>query len=150
RRLGDERVAANRLERRARRIGRALVIPGDDPDLSAPLEPHLRRAEDVSGRMKRDPHAAEIDPLAERHRLNRGVGKTAPQKGLAWRRTEVRLGPRMGMIAVRVRDDRASDRLPGIDEEIAYRAIQAAWGIGDEWHGAVLRVLQVLHVLQVR
>ena len=49
RRLGDEDVARNDLERRAGRIGCALVVAGDDGALAVPIEHDLRRAEDVAG-----------------------------------------------------------------------------------------------------
>ena len=59
-RFGDEAVAAHRLERRAggvvlARVGAVagdVVVARGDPDLAAVLEPHLRRAEHVAGRMQ--------------------------------------------------------------------------------------------------
>ena len=64
RRLGDEGVAADRLERRTGRVRGELVVARDDPDLAAMFQPHLGRAEDVTGRVKRDADAVVIDRLA--------------------------------------------------------------------------------------
>ena len=49
RRLGDEDVAPQRLERRAGRIRLALVVAGEHPDSGRALDSNLRRTEHVPG-----------------------------------------------------------------------------------------------------
>ena len=73
RRLGDEDVAWHHLEGRARRVGCALVVAGDDGALPVPVEHDLRRAEDVACRSETDADAADRALLAERLRLE-GAG----------------------------------------------------------------------------
>ena len=41
-----------------------LVVARDDPDAAGVLEPHLRRAEHVAGRMQADAHAVVLDRFA--------------------------------------------------------------------------------------
>ena len=60
-RLGDEDVAAHRLEGRAGRVGAALVVARGDDAQALGLEGDLRRAEHVPGRMEGRGDAAKVD-----------------------------------------------------------------------------------------
>jgi hypothetical protein len=143
RRFGDEAVAAHRLERRARvvvlaRIGGAagdVVVAGDDPDAACVLEPHLRRAEDVAGGMKAQPHAEVVDRLAVGERLQVDIAEARSQHALAGSGGEVVRIAAPRMVAVRVRDHRAIDGPPGIDVEVARRAIQPFPALDDDVAG---------------
>ncbi len=46
-----------------------LVVARGDPDAALVLEPHLRRAEHMAGRMQADAHAADVDRFAIGQRL---------------------------------------------------------------------------------
>ena len=117
----------HRLERRARRIGGALVVAGDDPDATgAALDANLRRPEDVTGRMKADADVAERDRLAVREGLDRGR-RSEPSFEQATRGLGAEIclaaGPRV--IAVDVRDQGAIGRPPRVHMEAAGRAEEA-------------------------
>src|SRR5260221_385882 len=73
-RLGDEDIAALRLEGRAGRVGPALVVAGDDDAAPAILEHDLRAAEHMTGRREADRDIAEADRLAIAQRLQRAAG----------------------------------------------------------------------------
>jgi hypothetical protein len=62
--FGDEHVALYRLERRAGRIGAALVIARDDDPLAAIFEQDLRGAEHVPGRNEGRADIAELVAFA--------------------------------------------------------------------------------------
>ncbi len=65
RRLGDEYVARDDLERQAGRIGCTLVVAGDDDPRAAGRDGDLRRAEHVAGGVKGGGNAAKVDGRAE-------------------------------------------------------------------------------------
>ena len=87
-------MAANRLERRAGRVGVALVVARDHPHLAAVLDAHLRRAEDVTRGVKRDGDAVDFQRLDRTRggngcvrardggmaRLKRGLGSKVDDK----------------------------------------------------------------------
>jgi hypothetical protein len=50
------------------------------------------------------------------------------------RRREIRLGAPRGVIAVAMSDDGPIHRLPGVDEEVAGLAVEAAIGEAEEGH----------------
>src|SRR5690606_7352062 len=64
RRFGDERVTANRLERRAGGIGLRLVVARYHPDLAPILDADLRGTENMPCRMQRDAHAVVLHHFA--------------------------------------------------------------------------------------
>ncbi len=110
RRLGDEDVAGHRLERRAGRIGPALVVARDDDPLAGMLEHDLGRAEDMAGGDEADVDLAEPDRLAigDRPRLSAarsGTSMIASVSGVA----QTSLMAAAGMIGMAVGDER--DRL---------------------------------------
>ncbi len=131
--LGDEAVAAHRLEGLARRVGvfgalaraREPVVSRSDPDTAAVLEAHLRRTEHVAGGVQRHLHAEMIDGLAIGQRLQRNLAEPRPQHAFGPRRGQVAGVASAGMVGVRMRDDGTVDRPPRIDVEIAGSAIEA-------------------------
>src|SRR5262249_34589507 len=126
RRLADERMTADRRERRAGRIERRLVIARDHPDFPVALQANLRRAEDVPGRMERDLDAPDLECLAVGDAADIGIRpKARPQHAKSRASREVMRAARAGVIAVAVSDEGARRRQPGIDEEIAGRAVEA-------------------------
>src|ERR1700733_12528936 len=60
RRLGDEGIAAYRLERSAGRIGIEFVVAGGDPHAAAMFDSYLRRTEYMARRMQRDRYAVDV------------------------------------------------------------------------------------------
>ena len=131
-RFGDEGVAAHRLERRAGAVVFHLVVARRHPDPAAVLQPHLGRPEDMARRVQRDLHPVVLEGLAVGQRLQVDVGaQPGAQRALAvGLRQVVRMAP-AGMVGVRMGDDRPLHRLPGVDVEIARRAVQA-FGTGDD------------------
>src|SRR5205085_2722338 len=128
-RFGDERVTANRFDRRAREVRFELVVTGDDADLAAAFDAHLGRPEDVPRRVERDGNAAEVHGLAVADGSNRGGrAEPLPQDGFAVTGREVVAGAGAGMVRMGVSNHRAIDRLPRIDVEIAGRAVEPAVG----------------------
>ena len=73
-RLGDEDVARHRHERRAGRVGPALVIARDDDPLAVMLQHDLRRAEHMAGGDEADVDLADADGLAIGDRTARCCG----------------------------------------------------------------------------
>src|SRR5262249_14863860 len=57
--FAHEYLALHRLARRTSGVRLALVISGNNPDLSRMLDSDLRRAQNVPGRMEGNGHAAE-------------------------------------------------------------------------------------------
>ena len=125
RRFGDEGIAAHRLEGRAGAVVFELVVARRHPDPAAMLEPHLGRTEHMAGRVQRQPHAMVLYHLAIGQRLQRDVlAQTPAQNGRAVMVGQVMRAAIARMVAVRMRDHRALHRPPGIDVEIAGRAIE--------------------------
>src|ERR1700680_588447 len=67
--FGYEGIAGQQLERGARRIGRELIIAGDDPHFAGTLDAHLSGAEDVARGVKGDTRLPEREGLAVMERL---------------------------------------------------------------------------------
>ena len=70
-RLGDEDVAADRLEGQAGGVGLALVVARGDDARAVMLDADLRRAEHMAGRVEGDGDAVDVDRLAEDRLLRR-------------------------------------------------------------------------------
>src|SRR5262249_21324636 len=89
----------------------------------------LRRSEYVPGRMERDSDAADVDRLAVFDRLDGClVSDPQPQERFASTRSQVGARARVCMIGMRVSNDRAVYRLPGINVEISGGAVEAGFG----------------------
>src|SRR5579864_816845 len=119
-------MARDRFKRRACRIGREFVIARDYPGFATMLHSRLRGTEDVPRRMKRDTHAVEsqrrpiIEWLDARIRTQPGAHQRLTRPG-----GQIAVRPRIEMVGMRVRDDGALDRGPGVDMKIARRAVEA-------------------------
>ncbi len=88
--FGHKRVATERLERRAGRVGREFIVARNHPHFAAALEANLRRAEHVARGMKRERHIADSEAFAISQRLNRRFGAhTRAQQRLTSRGGEV-------------------------------------------------------------
>ena len=127
-------------------IGGALVVAGDDPDAGSPPTASTRTCaepEHVAGRMEADAHAARGDGLPVGKGLDDGVrAEAAAEQAGSGRRAEVGGAPGPRVIAVRVGDDRASDRLPRVDVEAACRAEESVWAFDQHTETGTLNVLQ--------
>src|SRR4051812_39516370 len=88
------------------------------------LDPHLRRSKNVPGGMQRDTSLADGDRFPVGQRLDRRVRQAAPQHAFPWRGAQVAGRSWTRVVAVRVRDHRAVDRLPGIDVKAARLAVE--------------------------
>ena len=126
RRLRDEGMAPQRLERRTRRIRCPLVIARDHPHLTTLLDPNLRRTEDVTRRMERHANPVDVDGIAICNPGQRRIRAKAPldQRPRCFG-GEIGAAAGAQVVAVRVRDESTIDRRPGIDMEAAGGAIEA-------------------------
>ena len=128
RRLGDEGVAPDELERRAGRVGDILVVARGDHARAVRRDADLRRAEHMAGRMERDLRLAELQRVAVANRL-RGAGEILAVaqahhvERLLRRQHRAVAGARV--IGMAVRDQRPVDRPHRIDVESADLAAQA-------------------------
>ena len=118
RRLGDEHVARHRLERRAGRVGAALIVARHDNALAPVLQHDLRRAQDMAGGHEPRGDVAQPHGLAIADRL-------AVLVAIARRHDRQRVGrrqdgamPAAGVIGMAVRDQRAWLGLGRIDPSI--------------------------------
>ncbi len=125
RRLRNEGMTGDGLEGGTRWIGLPLVVPRQHPHLAAVLHADLRGPENVPRGMERHPGAADRQGFAVKQRLDDGVRNAAAQHRRAWGRAQIARGARPRMIAVRVSDERALDRFPGVDVEVARLTEQA-------------------------
>jgi hypothetical protein len=96
------------------------------------LEPDLRRAEHVAGRVQaqRTPKWSTTSPYGQRLQVD--LAEPRAQHAFGRRRGEVMRVAAARVVAVRVRDDGAIDRPPRVDVEIAGRAVQAFLALDDE------------------
>jgi len=126
-RLGDEDVAGHRLERRAGRVGAALVVARDDDPGAVMLQHDLGAAQHMAGRSQPELDRAERQALAIAERLQaaaRCVAEAHPhdRQGTRRRQHPLMAGPRM--VAMAVADHRPVDRPARIDVETAGLAIE--------------------------
>ncbi len=116
-------------------IGHRLVVAGDDPDLARMLDAHLGRAQDVSGGMQREGDAVERGGLPEREPGHLRLGsQTAPKHAEPFVGCQVGAASPGDVVAVGVGDHGPVHGPPGIHEEIAGLAVQAALGEAQQRH----------------
>ena len=132
--LGDEGVAADRLEGRARGVRLGLVVAGDDPDVAFVLEPNLGGSENMAGGNERYRDAVDVPDFVIVQELYGGVAaESGSQNACAFRGRHVMPAAPARMVAMRVRDDGAVHGEPRIDVEIGGLTVEAA--VGDAEHG---------------
>ena len=128
--FGDETIAAHRLERRTGGValidGRQVVIARRHPDPAAVRQPHLGRAQHMAGGVQADGHAVVLHGLAVGQPLQRQVGtQPAAQHALADGGGQHVAVAGARMVGMGVGDHRPGHGPPGVDVEIAGRAVQA-------------------------
>ncbi|MNT08530.1 hypothetical protein D3C72_1432740 [compost metagenome] len=123
--FGDEGIARHRLERIAGAVGFELVVAGGDPDLPAVFDAHLGRAEHMSCGMQAQRDAVVADALAVGQGIEVDARQARQQHAAARFRAQVMGVAETGVVRVGMGNDGALDRAPGIDIEVARRAIQA-------------------------
>ena len=119
-RFGDEHVAKHKLEWRAGRVERLLVIAGGDHAQVRAFDFDLGRAEHVTGRMEGYLGAAEIDALAIADGLRgtcKGLAVAQPHEIESLARGEHRAVARARVIGMGMRNERLFDRLRRVDVE---------------------------------
>src|SRR3954464_8419391 len=90
---------------------------------------NLRTAENVSGGMERHIDRADAANITVTERVYRGLrSKSCAEQWQTFSRREIGVIPRMRVIAMRVRDQRAGHGQPRIDVEIACWAIETCVG----------------------
>jgi hypothetical protein len=99
-------------------------------------QPHLRRAQDVTGRMQRDPDAVVLDGLAIRQALQRDLAQARAQGAFAMGVCKVMPVTDPCMVRVCVGDDGAWNRFPRVNIKIPSSAIQAFRPGNDQIHAA--------------
>ena len=114
-----------------------LVVARGDPDLAVRGDPNLRGAQHVAGRMKRKLDAVARQDLAVRRRLDRDVAEALAQDRRRVAMADVNIRAEARVVGMRMGDDGARDRAPGIDVKIARGAIEAAVGGSDEVQGCL-------------
>ncbi len=97
------------------------------------FQPHLRRAQYMAGRVQADPHAVvhhhlaigqalQVQPRAQPAAQHAGTDGGGQHLGVAG----------AGMVGMGMGDHRPVHRAPGVDVEIARRAVQAGRAQGDQ------------------
>ena len=130
--FGDEGVAAHRLKRWAGTVRRGLVVARRHPDLAAVFKPHLRRAQHMPGRVQRDAYPVVVDGFAIGQRLQVDArAEPGSQSAGAVGLGQVVPTADACVVRMRVRDHRAINRPPGVNVEVARRAVQP-FGPGDD------------------
>ena len=152
-RLRDEGAAPHGVERKAGRVGGALVVARDDQVVSALLDLDLGGAEHVSGRMESHLHRADRAPGAE----DRGLARLRESVAVAQRHDVQRLGRRhhgtmagAGVVRMAMRDERSGRRARRVHIKIAARTIESERRQGQQIGGRHQRARpQPRHSLQI-
>ncbi len=127
-RLGDEDVAGDGIETRARGIAAALVVAGDDHGEALPPHHRLGGTQNVARRRQGNFHGVSRHGLA----ISQGAGLSGEiitvsdghdRQGFGGRHDQAVAGARM--IRVAVGDDRAIHRPDRVDVEVARRTVEA-------------------------
>ena len=132
--LADKNMAADRLKRLARKgHGRPCNRPRQ-PRPAPSFESHLRRSQDVTGRVKRQPDTVDLEWLAIGGRFNRRacVQSSARHERPVSRHQIIGASP-AEMVGMCVCDDGAVDRAPGVDEKSPLFAVEAKVGDSKQW-----------------
>lgn len=133
--LGDKDSAFYGLKRRGDAIALGLVVARRDPHFPLVLHPYLRRADDMSGRVKGKLHPVDRARFAVGDALDPGIVAQPVldhRPGLVG--AEVVFAPPTRMIGVSVGDERSFHGLPGVDIDIGLRAVDPFGGEFEEGH----------------
>ena len=134
RRFRDEHVAAERFKGFARRIRRALVVPGDHPHTLRTGDSNLSRAEHMARWMKAELDRADAADLSVSKRFDRRIRpEPAAKQRRAGLGAEIAPVARPRVVTVSVRDHRAIDRSPRIDMESSGLAEKARGCFDQHW-----------------
>jgi hypothetical protein len=112
-------MGADRLERLGQTVGLGLVVARDDPDLAAHLDPDLGRAGHVARRVEGDRASPIREPRHRDLRRDRDVAQPVADHRRGGVGGEVAGVAGAGVVGMAVGDERAVDRAPGVDEEVA-------------------------------
>ena len=128
-------MAADRLERLARDVGVGLVIARDDPDLPPSFESHLCRAQDMTGRVQRNPDAIDFEWLAvgQSFRSSQSASRRVRVTNNAITSHQISAASAAKMVGMRVRHDGAVNRTPGVDEKAPLFAVEPDVGDSKQW-----------------
>src|SRR5262249_14868412 len=141
-RLGDEKVTAYELERRASwingwfggRFGGIFIVAGGDHAQPINFDRNLRRTEDMPAGVQRNLRAGKVDAFAVSQGLHRAgeiLAITQPHQVERLLRCQHRAVAGAGVVGMGMGDDGALDRAGRIDMESAAFAANAGRG-GDE------------------
>src|SRR5262249_38668418 len=118
--FSHEGVAPDGLEGRAGRVGRDLVIAGNDPHLASMFQANLGGAKNVPSWMKRHVHIADLPVLTVLHPLYRnGRSKSIQHQRSRSDGAQVSRRPLTEMVRMRVRYEGLVDGVPGVDVKAA-------------------------------
>ena len=126
--LGDKGVTAQRLKGRRNAVAFELVVAGRDPNFALRGDANLRGTQHMARGMKRKLDPVARQDLAVSRGLDRDVAKALAQDRGGIAVADVNLRAEARVVGMRMRDDGALNRAPGIDVKVARSAIEAAIG----------------------
>ena len=101
-------------------------------DLAPMRQSHLRRAQNVAGRMQAELHTVDDQHLAMGQALQRDRTQARAQHAFADGRGQVGGMTAPGVVGMCVRDHRTRNRPPRVDVEVTWRAVQALRALHDQ------------------
>ncbi|MNI31453.1 hypothetical protein D3C73_853390 [compost metagenome] len=123
--FGDEGVARHHFKGAASGIGLALVVARHHPDLPIGFDANLRRTEHVAGRVQRDPGVAQREDISVAVNAVVLVAQAPLQDGQPFGAGVIAAHAHASVVAMAVGEHGGGNRPPGVDVELAGRAIQA-------------------------
>ena len=127
-RLGDERMTTERLERGRDPIALELVVARGDPGLALRGHAHLRGTQHVAGGMKRKLDSVARQDLPVSRHLDRDIAKALAKDRRRVAVADINLRAEARVVRMRMGDDGARNRAPGINVKVARGAIESAIG----------------------
>lgn len=118
-------MRADMLEGLSGRVGRQLVIAGDDPGLALVFNSNLSRPEHMAGRVKRNANAIDVHGFAVSGGFDMGfVTEPCPVKMFAGTGDEIALVSAIRVVGMGVSDNGTVNRLPRVNVKPARFAIE--------------------------